>query len=186
MLVCEGIVVSGFDLQIALWESGSSKGAFLAAISRIRCRAKEDGLPRRGVGSVLSSEFSGCVGSIFRRLGLALLVLGVVVGAGGRMFDSCSGCAAGPMGGDCLSVPSCVSVVAGSAAGRRINVGSFKETKGAEGGLEGDDEVRNSRLPQSFILVLSPSSERSSRSTVWCNLIRARSGRARAFVILGL
>lgn len=137
----------------------------MAAISRIRCRAKEDGLPRRGVGSVLSSEFSGCVGSTFKRLGLGLLVFGVVVGAGGRRFDSGSDCVAGLIGVDCPSVPSCISVVTGSA-GRRINVGSFKETKGAEGGLEGDDEVRNSRLPQSFILVLSPSSERSSRSTL--------------------
>lgn len=60
----------------------------MAAISRMRCRAKEEGLPRLGVGSVLNSESSGCVGSIFKRRGLGFLGFGILAGAGGRVLDS--------------------------------------------------------------------------------------------------
>ena len=86
----------------------------MAAISRIRCRANEEGLPRRGVGSVLNSAFSGWVGSIFKRLGLGRLVRWVLAGAGGCVIVSGSpGCAAGVVEGvGAVSTP-CSSVVAG-------------------------------------------------------------------------
>jgi len=137
----------------------------------MRCRANEEGLPRLGVGSVFNSEFSGCVGSIFKSRGLGLLVFGIWAGAGGRVFGSGSGSGSGSW--DCAGVddtggvstrPS--SFVAVFVTGCRLNLGSFKVTSGDEEGREGDGEVRNSRLLQSFIFVLSPSSDKSSRSTL--------------------
>lgn len=141
----------------------------MAAISRMRCRANEEGLPRLGVGSVFNSEFSGCVGSIFKSRGLGLLVFGIWAGAGGRVFTSGSG----PGSWDCAGVDDadgvstrCSSFAAVFVAGCRLKLGSFKFTSGDEEGREGDGEVRKSRLLQSFIFVLSPSSDRSSRSTL--------------------
>lgn len=139
----------------------------MAAISRMRCRANEEGLPRLGVGSVFNSEFSGCVGSIFKSRGLGLLVFRIWAGAGGRVFASGSGswdCAGLDDAGGVSTRSS--SFVAVFVAGCRLNLGSFKVTSGDEEGREGDGEVRNSRLLQSFIFVLSPSSDKSSRSTL--------------------
>lgn len=135
----------------------------------MRCRANEEGLPRLGVGSVFNSEFSGCVGSIFKSRGLGLLVFGIWAGAGGRVFASASGssswdCAGvDDAGGDSTRSSSFVAVL---VAGCRLKLGSFKLTSGDEEGRGGDGEVRNSRLLQSFIVVLSPSSDKSSRSTL--------------------
>lgn len=158
----------------------------MAAISRIRCRANEEGLARPTAG-VINSEFSGCVGSRFKARGLDRLGFVALAVAGGLVVGSgSSGCEAVDEGAGGVSECSDTSAVV-SSAGRRLNFPSFRETKGEEVGRVGDVEVRKSRLPQSLILVLSvDSSDKSSKSTRSRSRRKARSRRTMPFVILGL
>lgn len=90
-LLCEKDDAS-CDSHLGRDRSGSSNGALLSAICRIRSRAKEEGLPRLfgAVGSISSSASSGCVGSTLSARGLDFRgrALAVADGTGARSAES--------------------------------------------------------------------------------------------------
>lgn len=156
----------------------------------MRSRANDEGLLRPTVVDVvISSEFSGCVGSKFRARGRILRDFDILAGAGEVVSVTGSWEIESEAGvGIASGVAACSSATIGvdSLAGSSLGFVGFKVTKRVTAGGEDVDEVPKSRLLHPLSLLSWDWSDKSSKSTLSRRRRRACSRRTIPLVIWGL